>query len=64
MKLKYTEWKRQGNQSFEVTSYFIAESREHGRRVQYDRRVCLRIEGVEHQVNEKSEEVLEKLWIL
>ena len=28
---------------------------------QYGRRVCLRIEGVEHQVNEKSEEVLEKL---
>ena len=25
---------------------------------QYGRRVCLRIEGVEHQVNEKSEEVL------
>ena len=28
---------------------------------QYGRRVCLRIEGVEHQVNEKSEEVLEKV---
>ena len=28
---------------------------------QYGRRVCLRIEGVEHKVNEKSEEVLEKV---
>ena len=28
---------------------------------QYSRRVCHRIEGVEHQVNEKSEEVLEKV---
>ena len=28
---------------------------------QYGRRVCLRIEGVEHQANEKSEEVLEKV---
>ena len=28
---------------------------------QHGRRVCLRIEGVEHQVNEKSQEVLEKV---
>ena len=28
---------------------------------QYGRRVCLRIEGVEHQVNEKSDEVLKKV---
>ena len=28
---------------------------------QYGRRVCLRIEGVEHQANEKSEDVLEKV---
>ena len=28
---------------------------------QYGRRVCLRIESVEHKVNEKSEEVLEKV---
>ena len=28
---------------------------------QYGRRVCLRIESVEHQANEKSEEVLEKV---
>ena len=28
---------------------------------QYGRRVCLRIEGVEHKINEKSEEVLEKV---
>ena len=27
----------------------------------YGRRICLRIEGVEHQANEKSEEVLEKV---
>ena len=28
---------------------------------QYGRRICLRVEGVEHQANEKSEEVLEKV---
>ena len=28
---------------------------------QYGRRVCLRIEGVEHQANEKSKDVLEKV---
>ena len=28
---------------------------------QYGRRVCLHIEGVEHQANEKSEDVLEKV---
>ena len=28
---------------------------------QYGRRVCLHIEGVEHKVNEKSEEILEKV---
>ena len=28
---------------------------------QHGRRVCLRIEGVEHQANEKSEDVLEKV---
>ena len=28
---------------------------------QYGRRICLCIEGVEHKVNEKSEEVLEKV---
>ena len=28
---------------------------------QYGGRVCLRIEGVEHQVNEKSDEVLKKV---
>ena len=28
---------------------------------QYGRRACLRIEGVEHKVNEKSEEVLGKV---
>ena len=28
---------------------------------QYGKRVCLCIEGVEHKVNEKSEEVLEKV---
>ena len=28
---------------------------------QHGRRVCLRSEGVEHQVNEKSQEVLEKV---
>ena len=28
---------------------------------QYGRRVCLHIEGVEHKVNEESEEVLEKV---
>ena len=28
---------------------------------QYGRRICLQIEGVEHQANEKSEDVLEKV---